>query len=278
MRKYLINYNTKINIMNKTVLITGASSGIGYEFATIYASKGFDLVLVARNQTKLAELQLACKTTKNNVEIIAKDLSQINSANEIVEYCTTKNIRVDYLINNAGFGDFGFFAESNWDKQQEMLNLNIVTLTKLTHLFLPQMLENKFGKILNVASTAAFQPGPLMSVYYATKAYVLSFSEAISNELEGTGVSVCALCPGPTESGFLDAAALQESKLFKGKKLATSKEVAQFGYDSLENNKVVAIHGLMNTIMATAIRFAPRGLVRKMVRFIQSKEKNSNGG
>lgn len=264
--------------MNKTVLITGASSGIGYEFAKLYASKGFDLVLVARNQTKLAELYSICKTAKNNVEIIAKDLSQINSANEIFDYCNTKHIRVDYLINNAGFGDFGFFVQSNWDKQQEMLSLNIVTLTKLTHLFLPQMVENKFGKILNVASTAAFQPGPLMSVYYATKAYVLSFTEAISNELEGTGVSVCALCPGPTESGFLDAAALQDSKLFKGKKLATSKEVAQYGYKSLENNKVVAIHGLMNTIMATAIRFTPRGLVRKMVRFIQSKEKKSNGG
>jgi short-subunit dehydrogenase len=259
--------------MNKTVLITGASSGIGYEFAKIYASKGYDLVLVARNQTKLAELQIACKTTKNKVEIISKDLSQINSANEIFDYCITKNIRVDYLINNAGFGDFGFFAQSNWGKQQEMLNVNIITLTNLTHLFLPKMVENKFGKILNVASTAAFQPGPLMSVYYATKAYVLSFTEAISNELEGTGVSVCALCPGPTESGFLDAAALQESKLFKGKKLATSKEVAQFGYNSLENNKVVAIHGLINKIMATAIRFTPRGLVRKMVRYIQSKEK-----
>jgi len=258
--------------MNKTVLITGASSGIGYELAKIYASKGFDLVLVARNQNKLAELQLACQTTKNKVEIIVKDLSHINSADEIFDYCNSKNIHIDYLINNAGFGDFGFFVESNWDKQQEMLNLNIITLTKFTHLFLPKMVENKFGKILNVASTAAFQPGPLMSVYYATKAYVLSFTEAIFNELEGTGVAVCALCPGPTESGFLDAAALQESKLFKGKKLATSIEVAQFGYDSLENNKVVAIHGLMNKIMATAIRFAPRGLVRKMVRFIQSKE------
>jgi len=258
--------------MNKTVLITGASSGIGFEFAKIYASKGFDLILVARNQTKLEELQLDCKTTKNKVEIIVKDLSQINSANEILDYCNSKNIHVDYLINNAGFGDFGFFSESNWEKQQEMLNLNIITLTKLTHLFLPKMIENKFGKILNVASTAAFQPGPLMSVYFATKAYVLSFTEAISNELEGTGVSVCALCPGPTESGFLDAAALQDSKLFKGKKLATSKEVAQFGYDSLENNKVVAIHGLMNKIMATSVRFSPRGLVRKMVRFIQSKE------
>ena len=259
--------------MNKTVLITGASNGIGYEFAKIYASMGFDLVLVARNQSKLTELQIACKTPNNNVEIIVKDLSLINSADEIFDYCNTKNIGVDYLINNAGFGDYGFFAQSNWDKQQEMLNLNVVALTKLTHLFLPKMLKNKFGKILNVASIAAFQPGPLMSVYYATKAYVLSFTEAISNELEGSGVSACALCPGPTESGFLNAAALQESKLFKGRKLATSKEVAQFGYDSLENNKVVAIHGLMNTLMATAIRFVPRAFVRKIVRFIQSKEK-----
>jgi uncharacterized protein len=134
--------------------------------------------------------------------------------------------------------------------------------------------SHKYGKILNVASTAAFQPGPTMSVYYATKAYVLSFTEALSNELEGTGVTTTALCPGATESGFQDAAAMQDSKLVKGKKLPTSKEVAQYGYDSLENNKVVAIHGFMNTIMATSIRFTPRGLVRKIVRAMQDKAKH----
>lgn len=257
--------------MNKTVLITGASSGIGYEFAKIYANKGFNLVLVARNQAKLVELQNYCKTATNNIEVFTKDLSLPNAAKEVYDYCINKNIQIDYLINNAGFGDFGFFVESKWDKQIEMINLNIVALTQLTHLFLPSMVKNKFGKILNVASTAAFQPGPLMSVYFASKAFVLSFSEALSNELNNTGVSVIALCPGATQSGFQEAALMQESKLFHGKKLPTSKEVAQYGYDSLENNKVVAIHGFMNSILATSIRFTPRNLVRKITRLILSK-------
>jgi len=144
-------------------------------------------------------------------------------------------------------------------------------LTHLTHLFLPTMIKNKYGKIMNVASTAAFQPGPTMSVYYATKAFVLHFSEAIANELEGTGVTVTALCPGPTESGFQSAAALEESKLIKGKKLPSAVSVAQYGYKALMQGKRVAIHGFMNAIMAHAIGFFPRGMVLKMARMVQDK-------
>jgi uncharacterized protein len=156
-------------------------------------------------------------------------------------------------------------------KQEQIINLNITGLTYLTHLVLPGMVQRKFGKILNVASTAAFQPGPTMSVYYATKAYVLSFTEAISNELEKTGVTVTALCPGATESGFQSAAVMEESKLVKGKKLPTSAEVAAYGYKALMNGKVVAIHGFINKVMAESVRFTPRFLVRKIVRSIQNK-------
>jgi hypothetical protein len=180
-------------------------------------------------------------------------------------------LQIDYLINNAGFGDFGFFAQSNWDKQLQMINLNITTLTHLTHLFLPAMIKNKYGRVMNVASTAAFQPGPTMSVYYATKAFVLHFSEAIANELEGSGVTVTALCPGATESGFQSAAAMEESKLVKGKKLPSSAEVAQYGFNAMMNGKKVAIHGMMNYLMANSIRFTPRALVLKVVRMMQDK-------
>ncbi|HEX7414176.1 MAG TPA: SDR family NAD(P)-dependent oxidoreductase, partial [Bacteroidia bacterium] len=184
---------------------------------------------------------------------------------------TQQNIKVDYLINNAGFGDFGMFYETDWNKELHMINLNITTLTQFTKLYLKEMVQRKSGKIMNVASTAAFQPGPTMAVYFATKAYVLSFSEAIGNEVRDKGVTVTALCPGATESGFMAAAAMEESKLFKGKKIPTSREVAEYGYIAMINGKSVAIHGLMNYIMANAVRFVPRNWVVNLVRKIQEK-------
>jgi len=214
----------------RTALITGASSGIGLELAKIFAQNKINVVLVARSEDKLMQLAHDIKNQYGiAVAVLAKDLSDYNNSKEVFEHCNQQNIQIDYLVNNAGFGDFGFFADSDWDKQLQMINLNITTLTYLTRLFLPGMLERKYGKIMNVASTAAFQPGPTMSVYYATKAYVLHFSEAIANELEGTGVTVTALCPGATESGFQSVANLQESKMVKGKKLPSSEEVAKYG-------------------------------------------------
>ncbi|MFT3932507.1 MAG: SDR family oxidoreductase [Chitinophagaceae bacterium] len=253
-------------------LITGASSGIGLELAKIFASKKTDLVLVARSENKLIELSNELKSKYAiSAYVLAKDLSTINAAKEVVDYCKQNNLHIDYLINNAGFGDHGFFAESDLEKQLEMINLNITALVYLTRLLLPPMIQKGAGKIMNVASTAAFQPGPLMSIYFATKAFVLSFSEAISNELEKTGVTVTALCPGATESGFQKAASVEDSKMVKGKKLPSSAEVAAFGYRTMMKGKVVAIHGLLNTVMTTGVRFAPRSLIRKIARSLQEK-------
>jgi short-subunit dehydrogenase len=255
-----------------TALITGASNGIGLELAKVHASKGDNLILVARNKSKLEELKVELeKAFKVKVHIIAKDLSGSNSAKEVYEETTQQNIQIDYLINNAGFGDFGFFVENDWNKELQMINLNITTLTQFTKLYLQEMVKRRSGKIMNVASTAAFQSGPTMAVYYATKAYVLSFSEAIDNEVRDKGVTVTTLCPGATESGFQAAAAMEESALVKGKKLPSSKEVAEYGYKSMMNGKTVAIHGFMNWILANSVRFTPRALVVKITRKLQDK-------
>jgi short-subunit dehydrogenase len=197
------------------------------------------------------------------------DLSAINSAQEVYDEIIKQNIQIDYLINNAGFGDFGMFAERDWNKELEMINLNITTLTQFTKLYLQDMVKRKSGKIMNVASTAAFQSGPTMAVYCATKAYVLSFTEALSNEVSNQGITITALCPGATETGFQAAGGMDESKLFKEKKLPTAKQVADYGYNSMIKGKTVAIHGIMNYIMSNSIRFIPRALVlmvsRKML-------------
>lgn len=254
--------------MGKTALITGASSGLGLEFAHIHASKGDNLVLVARSQDKLEALKLALENEfKISVTVMVKDLSDQYAPKTIYDELQQKQITIDYLINNAGFGDYGFFAECDWEKQLEMINLNVTALTYLTRLFLPQMIKNKFGKILNVASTAAFQPGPTMSVYFATKAFVLSFSEAIANELKDTGVTVTALCPGATETGFKAAAALGGSNLFKGNGIAGSKDVAEFGYKAMMAGKTVVVHGIVNSLMAQSVRFAPRNIVAAIARY-----------
>jgi short-subunit dehydrogenase len=258
--------------MKNTALITGASNGIGLELAKIHASKGGDLVLVARNKFKLDEIKIELeKQFKISVYTIGKDLSLINAAQEIYNETNKENIQVDYLINNAGFGDFGMFAETDWNKELQMINLNITSLTHFTKLYLQDMVKRRSGKIMNVASTAAFQSGPTMSVYCATKAYVLSFTEAISNEVIDKGITVTALCPGATETGFQAAGGLDDSKLFKDKKLPTAKEVAQYGYASMIKGKTVAIHGIMNYLMSNSIRFIPRSLVLKISRKMLDK-------
>lgn len=258
----------------KTALITGASSGIGLELAKIFASRGTNLIIASRNIIELAKLgtELSEKY-KVYVEEIEIDLSQPGSAKKLYDEVKTLNFEINYLVNNAGFGDYGLFYKSDWDKQERMINLNMLTLTHLTHLFLPDMLKRKSGRIMNVASTAAFQPGPLMSVYYASKAYVLFFSEAIANELEGTGVTVTALCPGPTKSGFQKTANVEHSKMLNADSIPTSKEVAEYGYKAMMKGKRVAIHGLFNKELAFVSRRAPKKFMLNTVRKLNEGRK-----
>ena len=257
----------------KTALVTGASNGIGKELALIHAANGDQVVLVARSEKKLQDLKLQIEQKwKVPVHVIVKDLSQANASEELYAQTKALNLKIDFLINNAGFGNFGFFSQTEWAKEHQMIALNITALTALSKLYLQDMLAQKSGRILNVASTAAFQPGPTFAVYCATKAYVLSFSEALANEGQGTGVTVTALCPGATESGFMEAAAMNESALFTGKRLPDSKSVAEFGYKAMMKGKAVVIHGTLNFLLANTVRFTPRSLVTRITRLVLDRK------
>jgi len=258
--------------MKNVALITGASGGIGLELARIHAQTHGDLILIARSTSKLEQLKKELEAAYGiSVLNIPKDLSIPDAAQEVYNQVIAANIQVDYLINNAGFGDFGNYHETEWEKEEMMINLNILALTQLTKLFGSDMVGRKSGKIMNVSSTAAFQPGPLMAVYYATKHYVQAYSEALYEEWKGYGVSVTALCPGATQSGFQQAADMEDSRLFKGKKLPTSLEVAEFGYKAMMKGEMTAIHGVMNTILAGSAKFTPKKLLLKVVRKLQEK-------
>jgi short-subunit dehydrogenase len=253
-------------------LITGASSGIGLELARICAANHHDVILVARQEGKLRALASELHAAGVRADVVAVDLGKPGSAGTLADEVDRLGLSVDMLVNNAGFGLFGKFVETPLATEQEMIQLNIVTLTELTKRCLPAMVACRQGRILNVASTAAFLPGPLMAVYYATKAYVLSFSEAIANELEGTGVTVTVLCPGPTASGFQAAASLERSRLMDTA-MATSRSVAEAGYEAMMAGQVVCIPGLLNKLTAAGPRFMPRGVMRRAVRrFQDSKE------
>jgi uncharacterized protein len=258
--------------MGKTALITGASGGIGLELATIHASKGDNLVLVARSGEKLEEIKSELEQKyKVKVHFLVLDLSLRTAPKKVFDEVTRHKISVDYLVNNAGFGDFGLFSECDWDKQEKMINLNIMALTHLTKLFLPGMINRGGGKILNVASLAAFTPGPTMSVYFATKAFVLSFSEALNNELKDKGITVTALCPGSTESKFHEVA-LGDPKLVKERIMMSAKEVADIGYKGMMKGKPVVIPGFKNAFLVFASRFVSRETVVKSARKIQEKK------
>jgi short-subunit dehydrogenase len=256
--------------MRQRALITGASSGIGLELAREFARHGIDPVLVARNEEPLR--LLAKELTERHkvlATVFATDLSLASNVNTLVEWLDGENLQIDYLVNNAGFGECGEFTKTSWDKEHTMIELNITALTHLTKVFLPRMVSRGSGGILNVASVAAFQPGPMMAVYYATKAYVLSLTEALAEETAGTGVTLTCLCPGPTESNFARVANATSSRVFR-KRLPSSQSVARFGYRALMRGQRIAIHGVGNFILAEAIRFAPRRLVTKIVKHLQS--------
>jgi short-subunit dehydrogenase len=244
---------------NKTALITGASGGIGEQFARIFARDGYNLVLVARSKDKLEQLGEELRKKHGiSVKPIPKDLSVPSSPQEIYDELQRDKIAVDVLVNNAGFALRSPLVEADLDILLQMMQVNIVTLTHLTRLFLPSMIERRFGKILNVSSTAAFQPGPLMAVYYATKSYVLSFSEAIAVELEGKGVSVTALCPGSTRTYFIERSGMGPSRLVQSGHVMSAETVAAAGYRSLMKGQTVVIPGLRNWVLAEAVRFVPR--------------------
>jgi short-subunit dehydrogenase len=249
-----------------TALITGASSGIGLELARIFARNGYQLALVARGGPRLEEV--AAELRPAAVQTLALDLSDSDAPEQIVRAVP----KVDVLVNNAGFSVFGKFAELPLADHLNVMQVNMTALVALTRLYLPTMLAARNGRILNVASTAAFQPGPLMGIYFATKAFVLSFSEAIANELEGTGVTVTALCPGPTETGFQARAKMENSGLVKGRKIMDARTVAEAGYRALLAGKTIEIPGVMNKLLTQSLRVSPRKMVTRLVRAMQEEK------
>ncbi len=249
----------------KTALITGASSGIGLQLAYHFAHDGHRLVLVARNRAALRELgdQLQARYGVE-VRISPKDLAHPSSPVELYQELQEAGIVLDILVNNAGFGVSGPFLRTDWNSEAELIQVNIVSLTHLTKLFLPQIRARE-GKILNVASTAAFQPGPYMALYYASKAYVLSFTEALAEELSGTGTTVTCLCPGPVETNFQKRAHIGDTNLLRSPLLMDVREVARAGYEGMKRGKRLVIPGWKNRTVMQGLRVAPRGVVLKAV-------------
>lgn len=256
--------------MNKTALITGASSGIGKEFAIIHAEKGGDLILVARSGDKLNALKKDLEEKhKINVFVIQKDLTQPNAAQEIYKQTQDAGLKIDYLINNAGFGGLGKFHERALADDLSMINLNISVLTALTHYFLQDFVKNNQGRILNVSSTASLMPGPLQAVYYATKAYVTFFSNAIAEELHDTNITVTNLMPGATETQFGKISGMEKTEMFK--KTASARSVAEDGYYGMLNGKLDVISGLTFTqkVMTAMLPVTPKKLILKQIRQMQ---------
>lgn len=253
-------------------LITGASGGIGEALAHRFAQGGYDVVLVARTESKLQALAQELSHKHGiQAQVLVYDLADPASPPQLVEQLTALGITVDVLVNNAGFATYGPFAELDLDRELRMLQVNIVTLTHLTRLLLPGMISRRHGRMLNVASTAAFMPGPLMAVYYASKAFVLSFSEALNNELQGSGVTVTALCPGPTSTGFQARAQMEQSRLVSGRQIMDVETVAQAGYEGLLRSRPVVIPGLMNRVQILLSRLLPRSIVPQIVRNAQKR-------
>ncbi|MBY8828035.1 SDR family NAD(P)-dependent oxidoreductase [Hephaestia mangrovi] len=252
-----------------TALITGASAGLGTHFALALAREKHDLILVARREDRLQQLaQLVREKHGVDAHVFAADLAKKSAVGKLVEAVSRQGLAVDLLVNNAGFGARGAFAEMDRTMQARMIDLNCRALMELCHGFLPDMLASRSGAILNVASTAAFQPGPWMAVYYATKAFVLSFSEALHEEVKDRGVHVSALCPGPTRTEFAEIADMGDSELFKRFASAPEQVVAD-GLKALKANRAVAVSGAMNKTMAASIRFTPRGLARRIAGSLQ---------
>ena len=258
--------------MSKIALVTGAASGLGYELATLLANDGYKLFLVDIDAESLAKVKTELETTCH-VEVVTmvKDLCVTNVAQDIFDAVGGEPI--DVLINNAGFGLFGSFVETDWERESEMLHVHIITTTHLTKLVLEGMVKRGSGRILNMSSLAAFQPGPFMSIYYASKGFMLSFSEAIANELKGTGVTVTALCPGPTKTAFQKTVSANTGDNKITFNMASAKAVALYGYKSMLKGKTYAIPGKFNKFLAVLPRLVTRNAAAAIVRRIQEKNR-----
>ncbi len=259
--------------MRKTALITGASSGIGHELACIHAQQGGDLVIVARSEDKLQSLKEKLEQQYSvSVNVFVKDLAQTNAAQELYNEIINSNIQVDYLVNNAGFGQVGNFHELPWDRLGSMIQLNIMALTQLTHLFLPDFVRRNSGKVLNVSSTASLMPGPLQAVYFATKAYVTSLSNALAEELSKTNVTITNLMPGATETDFGSTSGMDKTALFAN--TASAEKVAQIGYQAMLDGKLDIMAGLSATqkFMMSVVPLTPKKLLLKQVYQLQQTE------
>lgn len=253
----------------QTVLITGASAGLGVDFAHLYAGRKNNLVLVARRRDKLEQLAQELRNGHGiKVTVLSQDLSLPGAAIALTDQLSASGLQIDVLVNNAGFGLRGNVLDLDCQRQTEMLNLNCTALTELSRLLLPGMISRGQGGILNVGSTAGFQPGPHMAVYYASKAYVLMFSEALHEECRGTGVRVSCLCPGATATEFAQVADMKDSLLFRLGTMS-SRKVAAIGIQGLDKNKAVNIAGMKNWLSALSVRFTPRFMVRWFVKYLQ---------
>lgn len=263
-----------LEIMKNVALITGASSGLGKEFALLHAENGGDVIIVARRRDKLEEVKSAIEIKYNTkVKIIVKDLTQPEAPKEIYDEVTKENITINYLINNAGFGGHGKFHERAWEQDLAMIQLNITALTALSRFFLPDFVKRNQGKILNVSSTASFMPGPLQAVYFATKAYVTFFSNAIAEELHNTNVTVTNLMPGATATEFAATSGMEKTGLFQN--AVSAHSVAKDGYNGMLAGKLDVISGLTfsQTVMMKMIPFTPKKTILKQIRSMQEVKK-----
>lgn len=259
---------------NKTALITGSASGLGYEFAKIYAAKNYQLVLIDINKELLSQVKSEIETNYQvKVFDLVINLSDRDACESIIDFTNNQNLEINVLINNAGYGVFGKYFESDWEREKNMITIHVTTTAHLTKHYLPKMINQGEGAILNVSSLASFTPGPLMAMYYSTKAFVTSFTQSIAREHKGMGVKISVLCPGITRTGFQKAVSdKSESKLSKN--MASAEQVAQYGVDKMEKGKVIIVPGFKNKLLATLPRFFTPNAARNIMYNLQSKNRD----
>ncbi len=248
----------------RTALVTGASAGLGKEIATLAAKDGHDVIIVARSEAKLGALAKELSETGVKAHVVVADLGARGAAARVEEQVKKLGVDVDFLVNNAGFGSNGAFLDLEIAREIEMIDVNVTALVELTHRFVRPMRDRKFGRVLNIASTAGFQPGPFMATYYASKAFVVSFTEALAYELEGSGVTATCHCPGATATEFASTAGNDKSRLFQRSGVADAKEVALHAYRAMMSGDVLSVHGALNWIAFESLRFAPRSVARSI--------------